>query len=293
MRTILAMGLAIAFSPFAAARTPTGLPAAIYTDPAPDTMHPAGMEILHIPSGGVSINGVAYLPSGAGPHPILILFHGLPGNEKNLDIAQAARRAGWIAVTVNYRGSWGSPGPFRFANTLEDGKAVIAYLRDPVVAGRLHADMARMVIGGHSMGGWVTARIAAETAGLKGAILISAANMGDVQRRGGGSSSRAQTVASMAENMESLNTTPEAMADELASNAASLDWSGKARGLARTPLLILSSNDGLAPETDRLGASVRAAGGQVTALHVATDHSWSDKRIRLQVEILRWLGAHE
>ncbi|MDO8912512.1 MAG: hypothetical protein Q8N10_08825 [Phenylobacterium sp.] len=33
------------------------------------------------------------------------------GNEKNLDLAQAVRRAGWNAVTFNYRGSWGSPGP--------------------------------------------------------------------------------------------------------------------------------------------------------------------------------------
>ncbi|MFD3266336.1 hypothetical protein [Phenylobacterium ferrooxidans] len=33
------------------------------------------------------------------------------GNEKNLDLAQAVRRAGWNAAAFNYRGSWGSPGP--------------------------------------------------------------------------------------------------------------------------------------------------------------------------------------
>jgi predicted alpha/beta-fold hydrolase len=64
------------------------------------------MEVLHIPSGGVEINGVAYVAAGAGPHPVLVLFHGLPGNEKNLDLAQAVRRAGWTVVTLNYRGSW-------------------------------------------------------------------------------------------------------------------------------------------------------------------------------------------
>ena len=40
------------------------LPRAIYTDPPHDTAHPARMEVLHIPSGGVKINGVAYLASG-------------------------------------------------------------------------------------------------------------------------------------------------------------------------------------------------------------------------------------
>ncbi len=57
------------------------------------------MTVLHIPSHGVAINGVLYSPAGVGPHPTLVLCHGLPGNEKNLDIAQAVRRAGWNAVT--------------------------------------------------------------------------------------------------------------------------------------------------------------------------------------------------
>lgn len=59
--------------------------------------------MLHIPSHGVWINGLIYQPSGAGPHPTLIVCHGLPGNEKNLDLAQAVRRAGWNAVTFSAR----------------------------------------------------------------------------------------------------------------------------------------------------------------------------------------------
>src|SRR3569833_4572439 len=110
---------------------PAGIPAAIYADPAPDAANPPRMEVLHIPSGGVEITGVAYLASGAGPHPTLVLLHGLPGNEKNLDLAQAVRRAGWNVVTFSYRGSWGSPGSYRFAQNLEDGEAVLAFLRDP------------------------------------------------------------------------------------------------------------------------------------------------------------------
>ncbi len=137
-------------------RSPAALPAAIYTDPAPDAAHPPRMEVLHIPSGGVEINGVAYLAAGAGPHPTAILLHGLPGNEKNLDLAQAIRRAGWSVVTFNYRGSWGSPGTFSFEGNLADAKAVLAYVRDPANAAKLQIDTRRLVMGGHSMGGWVT-----------------------------------------------------------------------------------------------------------------------------------------
>ena len=34
-------------------------------------------------------------PQGLGPHPVVIMLHGFPGNEKNLDLAQSIRRAGW------------------------------------------------------------------------------------------------------------------------------------------------------------------------------------------------------
>ena len=119
----------------------TGLPPAIYTDPPADKAHPAAMEIVHIPSGGVEINGVVYVAAGAGPHPTVVLCHGLPGNEKSLDLAQAMRRAGWTVITFNYRGSWGSPGQYRFMQNLEDANAVLAFARDPANAAKLRIDM--------------------------------------------------------------------------------------------------------------------------------------------------------
>jgi pimeloyl-ACP methyl ester carboxylesterase len=91
----------------------------------------------------VEINALAYVAAGIGPHPTLVLCHGWPGNEKNLDLAQAVRRAGWNVVTFNYRGSWGSPGNFHFAQNPEDAKAVLAYLRDPANAAKLGVDPKR------------------------------------------------------------------------------------------------------------------------------------------------------
>src|ERR1035438_10135826 len=175
------------------------VPASIFTDPPLDTAPPAKMTVLHIPSPGVLINGVIYQPSGAGPHPTLIICHGLPGNEKNLDLAQALRRAGWNAVTFNYRGSWGSPGVFRFAQTLEDADAVLAYLRDPATASRLGVDTRRIAMAGHSLGGWVVAHTASHDHGLIGTVLISAADMGRP-----GELPTEKAVALMADNMESL-----------------------------------------------------------------------------------------
>ncbi|HVZ77956.1 MAG TPA: alpha/beta fold hydrolase [Gemmatimonadaceae bacterium] len=281
-RLSVALAALLVAAPLAAQQAP----AAIYTDPPHDAKHPARMEVLHIPSGGVKINGVAYLASGAGVHPTFVLLHGLPGNEKNLDLAQAVRRAGWNAITFNYRGSWGSPGVFRFGQNLEDADAVLAYLRAPANVKALGIDTTRMVIAGHSMGGWVTVRTAAHDHRLRGAVLISAADMA-----ADGGRPRDSVVALMADNMESLAGTSAAqMADELIAHKDDWNFATAYDGLARIPLLVLTSNDGLAPMNNALVAAVRARGNtRVTAVHLPTDHSYSDQRIALESDVLRWL----
>ncbi|WP_295631920.1 alpha/beta fold hydrolase [Novosphingobium sp.] len=270
------------------ANLPADLPTAIYTDPPADKAHPARMETIHVPSGGVAINGVAYLPAGAGPHPIALICHGWPGNEKNLDLAQALRRAGWAAVTFNYRGSWGSPGKFRFAQNPEDTAAVLAYLRDPANAKFLGVDPARIVVMGHSMGGWVTARTGASDHRLAGLVMISAGDMGLV-----GKLSRPALVKEAAADAETLaETSPAIMADELIANSDANELVPLAPKLVEVPLLALTSDDGLAGHTDRLVAAIRAGGGKaVTEGHAATDHGWSDHRIDLEARIIRWLAT--
>ena len=283
---ILAAAAALSLTTAAQAATPLP-PAAIYTDPPAEKAHPARSEVLHIPSGGVLINGLAYVPAGAGPHPTIVLLHGLPGNEKILDLAQAIRRAGWTVVTFNYRGSWGSPGTFSFKGNLEDAKAVLAYVRTPKVADGLQIDPKRLVMIGHSMGGWVTAVTAGQDPNLKGAVLISAADMAVL--RLATPETRLRTAT---ENMEALSgVTAQSMAEEMATIEPAAGFAAATPGLSKKPLLVLTSDDGLADGADTLVASIRKAGGtQVTAIHVATDHSYNTARIRLESEVLRWLA---
>ena len=264
------------------------VPPAIFTDPPADKAHPAAMTVLHVPTHGLLINGVLYSPPGAGAHPTLVICHGLPGNEKNLDLAQAVRRAGWNAVTFNYRGSWGSPGSFRFAQNLQDADAVLAYLRDPSNAAKLGIDPKRIAIAGHSMGGWVVAHTAAHDHALSGAILISMADMGLV-----GARPRAKAVAAMADDMETLaDVTAESMVDELTAHAKEFVVAGTAPGLAQIPVLAITANDHLASQTDALVAAIKANGGtRVTAAHLDTDHSYSDRRIALESIVVTWLSG--
>jgi uncharacterized protein len=261
---------------------------AIFTDPPAGVVPPARMTVLRIPTHGVQVNGIIYQAAGPGPHPTLVICHGLPGNEKNLDLAQAARRAGWNSVAFNYRGSWGSPGSFRLSQNLEDAEAVLAYLRDPANARLLGVDTSRIVIAGHSMGGWVAVHTASHDHGVAGLITISAA---DVGRQGDWP--RDKLVELMAGCMGPLaDVTPESMANEAHALSKGLSFESEAAGLTSMPFLALTADDGLASDTDSLVSAIEARGGhKVTAMYVATDHNWSDHRVALQEIVLRWLAA--
>jgi hypothetical protein len=102
-----------------------------------------------------------------------------------------------------------------------------------------------------------------------------------------------ERVRFMANDMESLvGVTAESMASEIEQHPQDFSLIENARGLVHTPLLVLTTDDGLAPGADALVKAIRAAGGQqVSTVHVATDHSWSDRRIELQSQVLRWLGT--
>jgi uncharacterized protein len=267
------------------------VPRAVIADPPPDAKFPARMEVIHVPSGGVQINGVVYVASGERPHPAFVFFHGLPGNEKNLDLAQAVRRAGWTVVTVNYRGSWGSPGNFRFAQNLEDAQATLAFIRSPDNAKRLSIDPTRIALGGHSMGAWVTGETLAHDSSLLGAVVISSGDMGAIGLRA--QQNRGAVIADMNDNRETLaGVTGESMVDELKDHGK--DWSFKtlAPGLVHRNLLVLYSNDFVKADSLELIKDIKAAGGTtIVGKYVVTDHSWSDHRIALESLVVNWLEA--
>ena len=264
------------------------LPRALYVDPPEDAHNPARFEVLHIPSNGVAINGIAYVPAGPGPHPTALLLHGMPGNEKNLDLAQAMRRAGWLVVAFNYRGSWGSPGAFHYSQTLEDANSVLGYLRSPEVAAKLGADPKRLVMVGHSMGGWITLQTYARDKGLLGAALISPADLTLIAKAG-----RDAALAFVADDRESIaETSTEDLADEMMAHID--DWSMTAQipQLTDRRLLVLYSHDAFQADALSLIEPLKAAKSKgLTAAYTATDHAWSDHRIALQAQMLNWLDS--
>jgi pimeloyl-ACP methyl ester carboxylesterase len=283
---------------FSSSATYAQLPAAISTDPPKDTAHPAAMEAFQIPSHGAALNAIAYLAAGEGPHPVVLVLHGFPGNEKNLDLAQAIRRAGWNAVFFDYRGSWGSPGNFSFANSIEDTMAAIAYVRDPAHAAKLRIDPKRIALVGHSMGGFMAAYAGSHDSAILGTGLISAANFRTWSEAGGKPGSDSADISKLAKNLESNDILPlagctaEGLAREMIAHAREWNFVDYAPMFSSRPLLIVTSDDGLAPTNAELAAAVRKQpNAHVTEVHFATDHSYSDSRIAMEATVLKWLST--
>jgi pimeloyl-ACP methyl ester carboxylesterase len=272
---------------------------AIMSDPAPDPSNPPAMESFQIPSHGSGLNALMYIASGTGPHPVAILLHGFPGNEKNLDLAQAVRRAGWDVLYFNYRGSWGTAGDFSFTHCMEDVQSAIAYVRDAKNARALRADPARIVLLGHSMGGLMAAWATAHDPAILGAGLISGADMASRAVIPAGAPAEARTrmragIASAlaAEGLAPLaGCTPDGLAAELMAHTQEWSLAGFAPKLAPRPVLIVNSDDGTAPSGQALAAALEAAGDkQVRTVHMATDHPYSGKRIELEETTVEWLA---
>ena len=272
--------------------------AAISTDPPADKAAPAAIESFQLPSHGALLNALVYEAAGAGPHPVAVLLHGFPGNEKNLDLAQALRRAGWDVLYFNYRGSWGSPGVFSFAHSLEDSLAAVAYMRDPANAKRLRADPAKIVVIGHSMGGWMALATLANDPEVRAAVMISAADMG-----GGGylmkhAPDEAAAVAQGAVRLAREGIAPLAgctaagLAQELADHGNEWPFAVYLPRVATRKLLMVSSDDGNQPSADKLAERLRMDDAKdVKQVHIATDHVYSGKRIELETAVLGYLGS--
>jgi pimeloyl-ACP methyl ester carboxylesterase len=315
---ILAL-LAIHAAPVTVQAAPAAEPSAVASpaiaDPPRDPAHPARNRQLVIPSGPVvpalgrpaEMNALFLLAAGEGPKPTMILLHGLPGNERNLDLAQAVRRAGWNVLTFTYRGAWGSEGTFSIQHAIEDARAALAFLRSPAAARDFAVDPARIVIAGHSMGGGIGALVAAEDPALAGSrpaapplaglVLLDAWNIGATAPvlRAAGADGRAGFIAAFDDIGHALGpVTAGDLADELVRRGDAWELAARAPALARLPILTVSASDGNAAEIRALAGTIRAApGARVDVVELETDHSFADKRVTLAQQVIAWLEELE
>jgi pimeloyl-ACP methyl ester carboxylesterase len=260
----------------------------IAQDPPPDKEFPASTEAPDITSHGVRLNAMFYLASGRGPSPVVLLMHGFPGNEQNMDLAYAIRRLGWNVLVPHYRGSWGSQGTFSFANSIEDTQSAIQFLREAENVKTYRIDPKRIVVIGHSMGGFMVAYAAAHDPQVLGVAMISAWDVGPSMVRESAKERLPRFVAAAAPRLS--GTTPEGLVAEARQNSENWDYLRLVQGLKSRPILIIESTDRNVDDNKALAQALRKAGNpNVSESEMQTDHSYADHRIALQVAVINWL----
>ncbi|WP_432835680.1 alpha/beta hydrolase family protein [Dactylosporangium sp. CA-092794] len=263
-------------------------------DPDPALLPPARTPEVRFASGGVPLLGVLHVPAGPGPHPIAVLLHGFPGNERNFDLAQALRRAGYAALVFHYRGSWGVGGTYSFANVLADAARAVPAVRE--LAAEHALDPERVALVGHSLGGFAALRTAAHDPSVRAVTAIAAFDFGAV-------SQAPDVVLREAHDMFGSDLLPlrgtdgDALFAEMLAAGAAWRLAGLAPALAgRAVQVLAASHDTAAPPALHHEPVIAAYTAEpIHRLEHATfptDHVFSDHRQALARAVVTFLDRH-
>jgi pimeloyl-ACP methyl ester carboxylesterase len=128
----------------------------------------AGLDGVTFSSHGSRLLGGFYKASGKTPRPTAVLIHGLPGIEKNLDLAYALRDLGWNCLYFHFRGCWGSHGAYSLAGLTDDTRAAVDWVRQ-----QPSVDKDRIVLLGASTGSYPAFLYAADQPHVRAIVGIS------------------------------------------------------------------------------------------------------------------------
>lgn len=233
-----------------------------------------------------------YSPKGSGKAPTVILFHGIPGNERNFDLAQYLRREGFGVITFHYSGCWGSEGEYRIAHTLEDAETVIDFVLSQG-CDWMRFDPENLYAVGHSLGGFVAAHMMARHREFKKGVLITPCDIGrfaEMPKEGADG-----IHAMLAEAQDWLvSTSAEIMEAELCEHREEYPLAGLAGKLAGRDLMVIGGTiDNVTPPQDHcepLENAIRAIdGSKLLSRRLETDHGSSDYRLELCETVAKFL----
>lgn len=256
--------------------------------------HRPDMHGILIPGKRGRLLSILYTAAGEGPHPTVILLHGIPGCEQNMDLAQALRRAGFHVMTFHYSGSWGSAGNYSLQNDIEDANTVLNF----ILADKTYGfDKARVYAVGHSLGGFVCGQLAAGREEIKGGVLLMPCDIGRLPQIAAEHPEAYQTIREVLDDSARwlTGTSGGALLKEILDNSEAFRLENAA-ALARKPILCIGGTlDIYTPPSQHCAPLVHAiqtAGGNlVQTLSYPTDHFFADYRITVADAVLAFLTS--
>lgn len=260
--------------------------------PAFDSAFPPAIEEINFQSHGDRLNGLVYLANGPGPHPAVVLLHGFPGNERNLDLAQDLRTAGFNVMFFHYRGAWGSEGEYTLTHVIEDVAAATDYLRTH--AEKFRTDPEKISLVGHSMGGFAALEGAARDPKVSCVAGIAPANVGAMAAYMEAAPEAKAEFMAYSDSLQMLKgLTGEKLLAEMSENQAAFDLAGLAPKLEGKSVLVVGADTDASVPADTIVRpliEVYESNPEIdtTGVILSGDHSFSWSRDELISTVIDW-----
>ena len=237
---------------------------------------------------------VIYTAGGEKPRPTVLLLHGIPGNEQNMDLAQELRRNGFHVITFHYSGCFGSDGNYALSHNIEDANTVLDYICSDIQYG---FDKERIFVVGHSIGGFVASHLSALRQEIKGAAVLMPCNIGRIFKIQEESPRAAEKLLDILEESAKWlqGASIEKFLDELKSNSERFRLENLAQSLAQKPFLCIEAEfDEHTPPQYHcrpLEEAIYAIpGNRLRVVRLATDHLASDCRLELCDNVVSYIN---
>jgi uncharacterized protein len=266
-----------------------------------DVRHTSAGVSVRVPSGGEGMRATMYVADGDGPHATVLLLHGFPGGPGWNWIAGPVRQAGFNVLFLHPRGMWGSEGEFTLANALSDAASTLEFLQSERGRSEFGVDPDRLILVGHSFGGWLALNTAAAQPRVQCVAALTPANVGGYGHRWRTDPAyRSAWTASLRQAVEGdgapvrTSQSAEDIVAELMENADAHDVRRVVGSLGDRPVLLLGAREDRQTPLEEhhiplLQALQGAGAPRLTDVVLPTDHSFTHRRDLLTSTLIGWL----
>ena len=238
--------------------------------------YPATSEEITITIGNDSIAAFGMFAEGKEKKETVILLHGLPGNERSLDLAQELRRNGKNVIYFNYRGSWGSQGEFLYSNCIKDVKEVMDFFDEPKNSTKYRIKSKSYILFGHSMGGGIALLVGAKDSRISKIGTFSPNPVGNAPKE------LLDWVYNYTKTLFMLDINPNEFYNDIITNSELYDPLTYKNELSQKDILILDENNRNREWIKQID--------NIEYILMKTDHSFSDKRLELISKVKEWIN---
>lgn len=269
----------------------------IYEDPVKsDIAYPTIIDGFTFISNNCKLSGTMHVAQGRGPHPTIILLHGIPGYEQNFDIAHILLRNGFNVMIFHYRGNWGSEGSYSIKHVLEDTENAIQFLKSKENIEAYRIDINNLILIGHSLGGFAALMTVANHPEIRLTVSIAGFNFGLF---GEMISNNADLMKTAVQKFDFVKRpviqgiTPAELLQEIVKNNIQWNLLNIAEKLRGHSILMIGAIRDTDSQIDQnfkpLVESFKKERVDFKDVLIDADHCFCDKKITLAKEILKWL----